>query len=80
MDLESVRELKRSLQEQLLAKLATTVQARSALGEAAHVLGDCAGRRRPRSPSAWRGGRGTSSRWPCAFSNAPWSTAARWRT
>ena len=34
-----MRELKRSLQEQLLAKLATTVQARSALGEAAHGLG-----------------------------------------
>lgn len=39
MDLESVRELKLSLQGQLLAKLATTVRARSALGEAAHGLG-----------------------------------------
>ena len=38
MNLDSVRELKLSLQEQLLAKLATTLQARSALGEAAHAI------------------------------------------
>jgi hypothetical protein len=38
MHLESVRELNASLKEKLLAKLATTVEARSALGEATHAL------------------------------------------